>query len=149
MKIKVFNIKLSNESTQNDEDTINNFMENVTVKKTLAELINGQPNSWSILVFYEDENTGKKEEYSEKISVSNENELTNDEKRIYSNLKIWRQDKAKQHGISAYMICHNKELMTIAKFKPQSLDEFLKIKGFGEKKISSYGDDIIALLISI
>lgn len=41
------------------------------------------------------------------------------------------------------------ELITIAKVKPQSLDELSKIKGFGGQKISKFGDDIIALLNSI
>jgi superfamily II DNA helicase RecQ len=36
--------------------------------------------------------------------------------------------------------------MTIAKVKPESVDELKKIKGFGEQKISRYGTDIISLL---
>lgn len=41
--------------------------------------------------------------------------------------------------------------MTIAKIKPQSLDELSKVKGFvsGGQKIAKYGDDIIAVLNSI
>ena len=47
------------------------------------------------------------------------------------------------------MVWHNTELMTIAKVKPQSLDELSNIKGFGGQKIAKFGDDILALLNSI
>ncbi len=43
----------------------------------------------------------------------------------------------------------NTELMTVAKIKPESLDDLLKIKGFGEQKIAKIGDDILAVLCSI
>lgn len=149
MKVKVFHIRLTKENLQSDEDNLNNFLDNVTVKKTATELINGQPNFWSILVFYDDQKTEKQENISEKISVTDENELTDDEKRIFSTLKQWRQDKATQLNIPNFMVCHNTELVTIAKVKPQSLDDLSKIKGFGGQKISKFGDDIIAILNSI
>jgi ribonuclease D len=149
MKVKVFHIRLTKENLQSDQDNLNNFLDNVTVKKTATELINGQPNFWSILVFYDDQKTEKQENISEKISVTDENELTDDEKRIFSTLKQWRQDKATQLNIPNFMVCHNTELVTIAKVKPQSLDDLSKIKGFGGQKISKFGDDIIAILNSI
>ncbi|MEG8990292.1 hypothetical protein VJY32_11040 [Ignavibacteria bacterium 4148-Me] len=59
----------------------------MTVKKTTTELMNGQPNFWSILVFYEDQETEKDEITSVKISITDENELTDEEKRIFATLK--------------------------------------------------------------
>lgn len=47
------------------------------------------------------------------------------------------------------MVCHNTELMTVAKVRPQTLGDFLYIKGFGEQKIAKFGEDIIAVLNSI
>ena len=149
MKVKVFHIRLTKENLQSDQETLNNFLENVTVKKTAIELINGQPNFWSILVFYGDHKTERQEKYSDKISIDDENELTDEEKQIFATLKQWRQDKGTQLNIPNFMVCHNTELITIAKVKPQSLDELSKIKGFGGQKISKFGDDIIALLNSI
>lgn len=149
MKVKVFHIRLTKENLQSDQDNLNEFLDSVTVKKTATELINGQPNFWSILVFYDDQKAEKHEKITDKISVTDENELTDDEKIIYSTLKQWRQDKATQLNIPNFMVCHNTELMTISKVKPQTLDELLKIKGFGGQKITKFGDDIIALLNSI
>lgn len=149
MKVKVFHIRLTKENLQTDQDNLNNFLDNVIVKKTATELINGQPNFWSILVFYDDQKTEKENKTSDKISITDENELIDEEKNIYVALKHWRQDKANHLNIPNFMVCHNTELMTIAKVKPQSLDELSKIKGFGGQKISKFGDDIIALLNSI
>lgn len=149
MKVKVFHIRLTKENMQADQDNLNNFLGSVKVKKTATKLINGQPNFWSILVFYDDQRTEKQEKTSNKISVIEESELTEEEKRIFLTLKQWRQDKGTQLNIPNFMVCHNTELMTIAKLKPQTLGELLKIKGFGEQKIAKFGDDILALLNSI
>jgi superfamily II DNA helicase RecQ len=149
MKVKVFHIRLTKDNLQSDQNNLNNFLETVTVKKTATELINGQPNFWSILVFYDDQITVKQVKTSDKISLTDESELTDEEKIIFSTLKQWRNDKGTQLNIPNFMVCHNTELMTIAKVKPQSLEELYKIKGFGEQKIAKFGDDIIALLNSV
>ena len=149
MKVKVFHIRLTKENLQSDQDNLNNFLDSVTVKKIATELINGQPNFWSILVFYDEQKTEKQEKTSDKISITDENELTDEEKRIFATLKQWRQDKATQLNIPNFMVCHNTELLTISKIKPQTLDELSNIKGFGGQKIAKFGDDFLALLISI
>ena len=151
MKIKHFYIRLNKENLQIDQDTLNSFLDNVVVKKTVTELINGQPNFWSILVFYDEQKADRQDKNSEKVAVTSETELTAEEKNIYDVLREWRQDKASELNIPNYVVAHNTELMTIAKIKPQSLDELSKVKGFvsGGQKIAKYGDDIIAVLNSI
>lgn len=149
MKVKVFHIRLTKENLQSDQETLNSFMENVTVKKTATELINGQVVFWSILVFYDDQKPRKNEKNSDKIAITDFSELTDDEKKIFDVFKQWRQDKATQMNVPNFVVCHNTELMTIAKLKPQTLEELMKIKGFGEHKIAKFGDDILALLNSI
>lgn len=146
MKIKTFQIRLTNDFWQSDQDFLNEFMDDVIVKKTSTQLIIGQINYWSILVFYEDQKTEKQ---SDKFAVTSDTELTADEKRIYDTLKQWRLDKARELNIPRFMVCHNTELMTVAKVKPQTLDDLIKIKGFGEHKISKLGDEILAVLNSI
>ena len=151
MKIKHFYIRLNKENLQIDQDTLNSFLDNVVVKKTVTELINGQPNFWSILVFYDEQKADRQDKNSEKVAVTSETELTAEEKNIYDVLREWRQDKASELNVPNYVVAHNTELMTIDKIKPQSLDELSKVKGFvsGGQKIAKYGDDIIAVLNSI
>lgn len=149
MKVKVFHLRLSKDNLQDDQDNLNNFLDNVTVKKTSAELIPGQPNFWSILVFYDDQKTEKIEKQSDRLVVKSETELTSDEKKVFGILKQWRLDTANYLNVPSFIICHNTELMTVAKTKPQTLDDLSRIKGFGGQKIAKFGADILAVLNSI
>src|SRR5690606_18949185 len=121
MKVKVFHIRLTKENLQNDQDNLNSFLDNVTVKKTATELINGHPNFWSILVFYDDQKREKPAKTSDKIAITDENGLTDEETRIFATLKQGRQGKATQLSIRSCMVCHSTELLTIANIKPQTL----------------------------
>ena len=149
MKLKVFHIRLSKEHVFADQEAINLFMEGVTVKKTSVELINGEINFWSIIVFYEEKQSENQFRPTSKISVTEESELTTEERQIYGTLKKWRQDKAIHLNVSSFIICHNTELMTLAKVRPRTLEELSNIKGFGGHKISTYGEEILLLLNSI
>lgn len=40
MKVKVFHIRPTKENLQSDQDSLTNFLNSVTVKKTATELIN-------------------------------------------------------------------------------------------------------------
>src|SRR5690606_16348677 len=120
---KVFQIRLANDNLQSDQDDLNNFLGSVTVKKSATQLINGQSNFWSVLVFYDERKSEKEAIAPEKIIVKDTEELSADEKYIFETLKQWRQDKATQLSVANYMICHNSELMTVAKVKPQTVGE--------------------------
>jgi superfamily II DNA helicase RecQ len=119
----------------------------VVVKKTATNFIAGMIDYWSVLVFFEPKISESKEsKEEEKVTVSSFEELSSAERNTLNSLKNWRSEKSNKLGLPQYMICHNSELMTIAKVKPESVDELKKIKGFGEQKISRYGTDIISLL---
>lgn len=148
MRVKVFHIRLTKENLQLDQDTLNDFLDSVSIKKIESELITGQPNFWSILLFYEEKGT-ELQKPSNKIAVITEDQLTEEEKYIYNALRKWRNDKAINQNLPSYVIAHNTQLMTIAKVKPQTLDDFINIKGFGGQKVAKYGEDIIAVLNSI
>lgn len=146
MKLKVFHIRLTKEHFQTDQENVNRFLEKVYVKKTATNLVNGQPNFWSILVFYEEQ---KPEKASDKLAITDENELNENEKSLLNILKQWRQDKSVELNLPNYLICHHTELITIAKVKPQTLEDLAKIKGFGEQKLMRYGQELLEVLNSI
>jgi len=147
MNIKHFRVRVSGEHLQNDQNAINQFLNEVVVKKTATNFIAGMIDYWSVLVFFEPKISESKEaKEEEKVTVSSFEELSSAERHTLNSLKNWRSEKSNKLGLPQYMICHNSELMTIAKVKPESVDELKKIKGFGEQKISRYGTDIISLL---
>jgi len=144
MKIKVFTIRLSENELEIDQNSLNDFLETVTFKKSSTQFVESENDSyWSVLVHYEEISEAKNEELRQEV------ELTEKEQVIFQNLKRWRAEKALELGFKNFMICHNSELMNIAINKPESISQLRKIKGFGEVKSDKYGDDIIALLNAV
>lgn len=139
MNIKVFNIRLNKEFCQDDQNKMNEFLDSVEVKLTSANLVTTEKVSfWSAVVFYESKKESK--------TVVDLDELTFEEEKIYSALRQWRNDLAEKLGWSAFRICHNSHLVSIAKTKPETLDELKSVKSFGKSRTANYGDDIISLL---
>jgi superfamily II DNA helicase RecQ len=139
MNIKVFNIRLDKENCQNDQTRMNAFLDSVEVKLTSTNFVTtGTIDFWSAVVFYE-----LKKSDSKPTEVI---ELNEQENEIFTALKQWRNDLAQKLGWSAFRICHNSHLISIAKSKPQNLDELKAVKSFGETRTLNYGDDILSIL---
>ncbi|WP_342119012.1 DNA helicase RecQ [Pseudoduganella sp. OTU4001] len=78
-----------------------------------------------------------------------ETELDGDEQRIFDRLRSWRMGAAREHGVPAYVIFNDATLREIAKVRPSSLSEMRGISGVGEKKLVSYGDEIVRLIADL
>jgi superfamily II DNA helicase RecQ len=149
MNLKLFNTRLAADNVQGDQEAINSFMNSVSVKKTATQFVPGNPDFWSILVFYEDYNgahNGTKTKETEKVPAISEADLTDEERNIYTALRLWRKDRAMEINQPEYIVCHNATLMHVAKEKPQDLVSLSRIKGLGDQKIMKYGDDLLAIL---
>lgn len=153
MKIKTFRIRLDDANLDHDEQVINCFMETITVRKSATEFVSGSNSYWSVLVFYDAEKNTKQDSImsgaKHKISFPADTPLNDKETAILAGLKSWRYDQSVKTSMPGYMICHNSELVTIAKTKPKNLEDLAKIKGFSNQKILKYGEDVLALLNSI
>jgi ATP-dependent DNA helicase RecQ len=75
-----------------------------------------------------------------------EMELSKSEQEIFEKLRWWRVETARAHGVPAYVVFQDATLREIAKVKPTSLDDLRGVTGVGEKKLVSYGDEIVALI---
>lgn len=148
MKVKTFQIRLSKEHLESDTQFINDSIEFMNVKRVMSELITGQIERWSILIFYEDQKAESTSSHHDKISYSKDIELTDSENEIFAALREWRLDQATQLGKPAFVVCSNVELISVVKMKPETKGDLLKLKGFGEHKIAKYGNDIITILNS-
>jgi len=62
-------------------------------------------------------------------------------------LKKYRLNKSNEYNVKPYFIFTNEQLDNIIKLLPKSKNELLSINGFGEFKVSNYGDDIINIII--
>ncbi|MCK3682717.1 helix-turn-helix domain-containing protein [Maribellus sp. YY47] len=65
---------------------------------------------------------------------------------LYNLLRSWRNEKAIEQSIPAYMIFAQKALVELVTYLPVNLSELQKINGLGKRKIDRYGKDIAALI---
>lgn len=143
MNIKVFNIRLSKEFCQSDENRMNVFLDSVEVKLTSTNFVTtGTTDFWSAAVFYVPK-TSVKKNVETKFS---EEDLLPNERNIFNALRLWRNELAERLNWSSFRICHNSHLISIAKANPQTHEELEKISSFGKARAEKYGDDIIAVL---
>ncbi|MET0962283.1 MAG: DNA helicase RecQ [Noviherbaspirillum sp.] len=75
-----------------------------------------------------------------------EADLSRTEQAIFEKLRNWRMETARLHNVPAYIIFHDATMREIAKAKPSTLDALRGVSGVGEKKLLTYGDEIVALI---
>ncbi len=143
MNIKVFNIRLSKEYCENDQESMNAFLELVEVKLSATNFVTtSSVDYWSVVVFYLPKKS--KEPSQEPSSVASK--LSNSETVVYNALRQWRNDCAQQLDWSPFRICHNSHLISIAKANPQTLEELEQVIGFGSVRAQKYGKAILAII---
>ncbi|NYE63192.1 ATP-dependent DNA helicase RecQ [Duganella sp. 1224] len=75
-----------------------------------------------------------------------ESDLSAHEQKIFDRLRSWRMGTAREHNVAAYIIFNDATLREIAKARPTALDDLRGISGVGEKKLASYGEEIVDLI---
>jgi ATP-dependent DNA helicase RecQ len=65
---------------------------------------------------------------------------------LFAELKAWRAEVAREHGLPAYVIFHDATLAEMARERPGSLDDLAGISGVGAKKLQAYGQEILRVL---
>lgn len=152
MKIKSFVIRLDSEHYLKDQEKINSFLENVVFKKSSVSFVDDETKFWTVLIHYEEiqvkEQIPEMPKSETKIIIT-ESDLNSEELEIVSHLKKWRIQKAEKEDLPLFMILSNSDIYAVAKAKPKRIEDFIGLKGFGEKKTARYGDEIIALLNSV
>jgi len=69
--------------------------------------------------------------------------LPPDAQHRFENLRVWRAEVARGHGVPAYVIFHDATLREIAMNRPGSMDELGGISGVGARKLEAYGEEIL------
>lgn len=145
MKTQIFKIRLAEEFIHADQKLFDRFLQENNILKYETAFVKDEENYWSVILYYEELKVQVNEAKPEKYSAEQE-QLNPDEIKILDCLKLWRTEKAKEKSLPVYLIATNKELLSIAKYKPIKKEELLDIKGFGKYKIENYGEEIIEIL---
>jgi superfamily II DNA helicase RecQ len=161
-----------------DEIKLNEFLETVTLNQVFASIVNSETSFWSVLVLYEDKiassaekqprleatetpytpdtfapaltkQTVPKREVTPVDFAPEPVKLTAEQENSYNALRNWRNERASQDGVPPYLIAHNDSLMQMATMIIKTPEDLLQVKGFGEKRVQKYGDEILRILSSI
>ena len=81
-------------------------------------------------------------------SASETIELAPDAALRFEALRQWRADTAREQGVPAYVIFHDRTLREIAMRQPSSTEELDGIDGVGAAKLARYGMDLLQVVAS-
>ena len=149
MKVKVLKIRLSDKFIEQDQTVLDRFLRDNNAIKFESAFVKDEEGYWSVILYYEEQKMSVNDTKTPKYSAENDEDLNPDEIKILDSLKLWRTEKAKDQNLPVYFIATNKELLSIAKYKPIKKEELRDIKGFGKHKIENYGEEIIEILESV
>jgi len=152
MNMKVLKVRIADEFLLQDQKMIDDFLNNHEIIKVETAFVHDE-SFWSVVLYFNEYKNAVaknvvKDSKALKYSAEDE-ELNSDEIEILDALKLWRSEKAKEQNLPSYFIATNKELISVAKYKPAKKEELLDIKGFGKHKIENYGEEILEILESV
>jgi ATP-dependent DNA helicase RecQ len=65
---------------------------------------------------------------------------------LFDTLRQWRSKTAREQGVPAYVILHDRTLRELAARRPRTTDELLNVGGIGEAKAARYGAPLLEML---
>ncbi len=137
-KFKIITIPFNPKTEVFNEDELNKFIFNKTVKNYQVQFFQMQNKYyWTVFLEYE-----PLIEAARKESAG----LNESDKLFFEKLRVWRKETAEKAGVPVYVISTNNQLREIVNQKPQTLEALKRINGFGKKKIEQYGKQIIEMV---
>jgi hypothetical protein len=90
-----------------------------------------------------------KPEVKQEIKATTDESKTNHvpHPKLYSSLKAWRDNRAKEQNLPIYMILPQKTMVGLTSHLPLNNKGLALIKGMGNKKIHQFGDEILELIL--
>ena len=121
-----------------EQEEMNRFLRGHRIVQTRKELVtNNAASHWAILVEYLD-NQDKKTGEQIKSKIDYKETLNPADFSLYSKLREIRKKLAEENGLPVYAVCTNEQLAEIAKRRPLTLTECMKIEGIGQGKADKY-----------
>ncbi len=72
--------------------------------------------------------------------------LGDEDASLFEQLRAWRAEAARDHGVPAYVVFPDATLRAIAVARPRDLDQLRSISGVGDKKRDTYGPALVRLI---
>ncbi len=71
---------------------------------------------------------------------------TNVDRALFERLREARLALAREKGVPAYVVCHDRTLLEMAAQKPQTLNEMADVHGMGPARIEAWGDRFLSVV---
>ncbi|MCW4385460.1 DNA helicase RecQ [Salinibacterium sp. SYSU T00001] len=68
------------------------------------------------------------------------------QRELFEALRSWRAAQAREQGVPAYVVFGDATLRAIATARPSTLGELAGISGVGQKKLDTYGEQVLAIV---
>jgi ATP-dependent DNA helicase RecQ len=88
-----------------------------------------------------------KSERKQKGSVRQNTQLQGVNAELFEALRVVRAEFAREQNVPAYVIFHDSTLRQMAIDKPGSLKTFAKLSGVGQRKLESYGQSFLDVIL--
>lgn len=72
--------------------------------------------------------------------------LSEPERLFLQRLREWRKERAEKDGTPPFIIATNTELLAVIRKTPVTLEQLRSVRGFGQGKVSRYGEEIVSLV---
>ena len=72
--------------------------------------------------------------------------LLSKDQPLFEALRAWRLTKAREQGVPAYVILHDKTLRQLASLRPDDAAALAEISGLGAAKREHYGAELLELI---
>ncbi len=73
-------------------------------------------------------------------------DLNAGEQSLWEQLRAWRAETAKAHGVPTYVILHDATLLALVRERPQNTAALSRIPGIGAHKLDTYGPALLGIL---
>ncbi|MBU3702547.1 MAG: ATP-dependent DNA helicase UvrD2, partial [Acidimicrobiia bacterium] len=65
---------------------------------------------------------------------------------LFDALRAWRSERSKAADVPAFVVCNDHTLAEIARLRPSTPVELLRVNGMGEVKVSRFGTEILEVV---
>jgi superfamily II DNA helicase RecQ len=65
---------------------------------------------------------------------------------MYDRLREWRKRRARNDGVPAYVVFHDRTLSEIARVRPRDRSGLASISGVGPTKLDRYAEEVLAVV---
>jgi len=65
---------------------------------------------------------------------------------LFDALRAWRAQMAREQGVPAYVIFHDRTLRDIASLRPLAMSELARVGGIGGSKLARYGEAVLEIV---